>query len=64
MFDVVSREFTTVSREVRPCPERYDSGFGIRDSGGNPIIEAPSRTMFLAVCFIEWDCFGVQIISF
>ena len=37
---------TTVSREVRPCPERYDSGFRIRDSGENPQIKAQSEQCF------------------
>ena len=51
MFGDVSREFTM-------CPENEM----IRDSGGNPMIKARSRTLFLALCFLEWDCFGVQFV--
>ena len=49
--------FDTVSREVRPRPERYDSGFGIRDSGENPQIKAQSEQCF-------WHCASQDGIAF
>ena len=29
-----------------------------------PLFEAPSCTMSLVLCFLEWDCFGVQVAIF